>query len=68
MIMICAVIGGADGWTEVEEYGKAKYEWLKSFSELPSGIPSHDTFGNVFRYLSLSESESCFSESGSYSI
>jgi predicted transposase YbfD/YdcC len=60
VITICAVISGADGWTEVEEYGKAKYEWLKSFLELPFNIPSHDTFGNVFSVLSLSEFESCF--------
>lgn len=60
VITICAVISGADGWTEVGEYGKAKYEWLKSFLELPSGIPSHDTFGNVFSVLSLSEFENCF--------
>jgi hypothetical protein len=28
----------------IEAYGNAKYEWLKSFLELPNGIPSHDTF------------------------
>jgi predicted transposase YbfD/YdcC len=60
VITICAVISGADGWTEVEEYGNAKHEWLRSFLELPFGIPSHDTFGNVFAVLSLSEFESCF--------
>ncbi len=59
-ITLCAVISGADAWTEVEEYGRAEYEWFESFSELPSDIPSHDTFGNVFAALSVSESESCF--------
>jgi len=59
-ITLCAVISGADAWTEVEEYGKAKYEWFKSFLELPSDIPSHDTFGNVFAVLSVSEFEKCF--------
>jgi len=41
---ILAVIRGADGWGAIELYGKAKYEWLKGFLELPKGIPSHDTF------------------------
>jgi hypothetical protein len=28
----------------MEEFGKAKEEWLKTFPRLPGGIPSHDTF------------------------
>ena len=47
-IAVCAVICGADGWTAIETYGCAKYEWLKTFLELPNGIPSHDTFARVF--------------------
>ena len=42
-IAIIAVICGADGWVAVETYGCAKYECLKTFLELPNGIPSHDT-------------------------
>jgi len=47
-IAILAVISGADGWVGIETYGKAKYEWLKEFLQLPNGIPSHDTFSRVF--------------------
>jgi predicted transposase YbfD/YdcC len=50
-IAICAVIAGADGWTEVETFGKSKEAWLKQFLKLDKGIPSHDTFGDVFRML-----------------
>jgi predicted transposase YbfD/YdcC len=50
-ITICAVISGADGWPDVEEYGRCKQEWLESFLELPFGIPSHDTFARVFALL-----------------
>jgi len=50
-IAICAVICGADGWVGVEECGKAKEKWLRTFLELPNGIPSHDTFGRVFAQL-----------------
>jgi len=59
-ITICAVISGANGWTEVEEYGNAKYDWLKTFLELPHGIPSHDTFGRFFSLLATDELEKCF--------
>ena len=35
-IAILAIISGADGWVAIEAYGNAKYEWLKSFLELPN--------------------------------
>ena len=50
-IAILAVICGADGWVDVEGYGKAKKDWLATFLNLEKGIPSHDTFGRVFRWL-----------------
>lgn len=50
-IAVCAVISGAEGWVDVEEWGNAKEAWLKTFLDLPNGIPSHDTFGRVFSML-----------------
>jgi predicted transposase YbfD/YdcC len=47
-IALCAVIAGAEGWTEVEMFGQQKKEWLSRFLDLKHGIPSHDTFGRVF--------------------
>jgi predicted transposase YbfD/YdcC len=60
IITICAVICGADDWQEVVDYGKAKHDWLKTFLELPRGIPSHDTFGRVFSLLRPEDFEKCF--------
>lgn len=51
VISICAVICGAEHWTEMEEFGKAKQEWLADFLELENGIPSHVTFRRVFILL-----------------
>lgn len=50
-LSVCAVIGGADGWEEIEDFGKDKLDWLKTFLHLPNGIPSHDTIARVFRRL-----------------
>ena len=61
-IAICAVICGADGWTEVVAFGQAKKAWLGSWLELPNGIPSHDTFGRVFARLNPQEFEAGFLE------
>jgi predicted transposase YbfD/YdcC len=51
VIALCAVIGGADDWVGVVEFGKSKREWFSTFLKLPNGIASHDTFGRVFQIL-----------------
>jgi len=55
LIAVCAVLCGAESWSEVEEFGQAKEAWLKQYLSLPNGIPSHDTFGRVFRLLDAGE-------------
>jgi predicted transposase YbfD/YdcC len=62
IIAICGTICGADGWVAIEQFGKAKEAWLKTILELPNGIPSHDTFGRVFKHLDPVEFERCFFE------
>ena len=61
-IAILATICGADDWVAVETYGNAKKDWLATFLELSSGIPSHDTFGRVFRWLDEEAFEMKFAE------
>ena len=51
VIALCATICGADNWIAVVQFGVAKIEWLSTFLKLPNGIPSHDTFGRIFRIL-----------------
>ncbi len=48
---VCAVICGAKGWNEIAEFGICRHDWLKQFIDLPYGIPSHDTFRDVFLFL-----------------
>ena len=50
-IALLGVIAGAEGWDEIEVYGQGKEEWLKTFLELPNGIPSADTFARVISNL-----------------
>ncbi len=59
-IAILAVICGANDWVAVARYGQAKRAWLKIFLDLPNGIPSHDTFGDVFARLNPEQLQSCF--------
>lgn len=59
-IAILGVICGADNWVDIERYGQAKAEWLGQFLDLKHGIPSHDTFGRVFRWLDAEQFQQRF--------
>ena len=59
-IAICATICGADSWVHIEMFGRSKEGWFRTFLELPGGIPSHDTFGQVFSRLDPEQFQSCF--------
>lgn len=59
-IALLAIISGCDDWVSVAAYGRAKLKWLATFLELPNGIPSHDTFSDVFARLNPDAFEECF--------
>jgi predicted transposase YbfD/YdcC len=61
VIAICGTICGCDSWEDLPRYGKAKLEWLRTFLQLPNGIPSADTFARVFQRLDPSEFMNCMS-------
>lgn len=58
-ITIIAVTCGADDWTDLEAFGEARHDWLKTFLRLPNGIPSHDTFQRVFGLLDRQQFGAC---------
>ena len=60
-IALCAVICGADNWVAIEEFGKAKEAWFTELLGLQHGIPSHDTFGEVFMVIDTEQFSECFS-------
>ncbi len=60
VIALCAVICGADSFEEIERFGDAREDWLKTFLALPNGIPSHDTFNRVLSALDRDRFAACF--------
>ena len=57
VIAVCSILAGLEHWTQMEDYAKANFDWFNRFLDLDNGIPSHDTFGNVFASLSPDEFE-----------
>jgi predicted transposase YbfD/YdcC len=51
LVGFCGVLGGCEDFVEIAEWGKVHEEALRSFLELPHGIPAHDTFNRVFALL-----------------
>jgi predicted transposase YbfD/YdcC len=60
VMAILAIIAGAQGWEDIENYGISKQTWLEEFLALPNGIPSDDTFRRVFQFIDPSELNQCF--------
>lgn len=49
LVTFLAVICGAEGWQDVENYGQSKLAYLRSYLEYRNGIPSDDTLRRFFR-------------------
>ncbi|HEY9844751.1 MAG TPA: ISAs1 family transposase, partial [Candidatus Caenarcaniphilales bacterium] len=60
VIAVLAIIAGAQGWEDIENYGISKQQWLKEFLPLANGIPSDDTFRRVFEFIDPQALNRCF--------
>lgn len=62
VLSLCAVICGANSFVGIEWFGHAREAWLRTFLDLPNGIPSHDTIGRIFAMLNPKALEQAFRE------
>ncbi len=62
VLSLCAVICGANSFVGIASFGNAREEWLRTFLDLPNGIPSHDTLGRIFAMLDPKGLETAFRE------
>lgn len=60
VIGLCSLLVGGEGFSDMQLYGIAAQGWLKTFLELPNGIPSHDTFNRVFSSIDPHAFLTCF--------
>jgi predicted transposase YbfD/YdcC len=46
-LTVCAVIGGAEGWEDIEDFGEVHLPWFQSKGLFKNGIPVHDTIARI---------------------
>ena len=61
-IGLCSMLSGGECFTEMELFARTKADWLKTFLELPNGIPSHDTLNRVFSAIDPHAFMDCFAQ------
>jgi predicted transposase YbfD/YdcC len=59
-LAVCATIAGADGPSDIADFGKQQIQWLRKFIALSNGIPSHDTIGRVFSLIKPQQFQQAF--------
>ncbi len=59
IIGLCTVICGGEDYNDMEAFGLEREEWLRTFLELPNGIPDSDTFRRLFERLDPQELSEC---------
>ena len=59
-IALCALLSGADTFTDIARWAVNHHSWLQERIELKHGLPSHDTIGRVFALLDNTAFADCF--------
>ena len=60
LLTICAVISGAEGWEDIEDFGETHPDFLKQYGDFENGIPVHDTIARVVSCISPAKFHECF--------
>ena len=64
LLVLCAVISGAQGWASIALYGQKKLDLLRRFLPFENGthimIRSHDQLGILFSRFDMTQFQQCF--------
>ncbi len=60
ILCVIAVICGAEGWQDIEEFGRSRLDWLRQFGDFEHGIPVDDTLARVISSLHPQAFQQCF--------
>lgn len=59
-LTIVAVIGGAEGWDEIADFGEDHLDWLRLYGDFESGIPSQHTIARIMSTISGKQLQKLF--------
>lgn len=59
-LTVCAVIGGAEGWEDIEMFGEAHLEWLQRNGLFTKGLPVHDTIARIISRIKPEQFQNAF--------
>lgn len=59
-LTVCAVIGGAEGWEEIEDFGEIHLPWFQSKGLFKNGIPVHDTIARIISRIKPTQFQTAF--------
>jgi predicted transposase YbfD/YdcC len=62
LLTLSAVICGAQSWNDIELFGKAKLDFLRTFLPFENGTPSDDTLRRFFRAIDSAQFQRLFVE------
>lgn len=57
LLAVSAVLSGAEGWEQIEDFGIHRLDWLRRYRPFEYGIPRHDTIARVICRLKPEEIE-----------
>ena len=60
LLVVCAVISGAQDWVSIALYGRKKLDLLRRFLPFEDATPSHDQLGILFSRLDMDQFQRCF--------
>ncbi len=60
LLVLCAVLSGADDWVAIALFGEQKLNFLRRFLPFENGTPSHDQLGYVFAAIDEKQFQQCF--------
>ena len=59
-VTMCAVIAGAEGWTEIHDFAVGHHNWFKQHGILKDGVPVDDTIARTISRIDPEQFTACF--------